>query len=226
MRESVRTFGLEARACLRQGALMLRGNPRTSEVPDGAARVVAFVHGYGATGPVFGPMRDHVERELGVATIDFSYGSFTSFPRVAADLADRLDRAGARGARLDLVGHSLGGLLGRWYVQEMGGASHVGRVVTLATPHAGTASARIAPGPLRRAMLPGNPVVRRLASGRNRARDVEHTALVAAADIMVTPPDSAGALEDALVLWFEGLGHNAMLFDEGVHAAVVDALRE
>lgn len=225
MRETARAFGREARACVRQGALMLRGNRNPSIVPDEARRVVAFLHGYGATGPVFGPLREHVERELGIATIDFTYGSFTSFPRIVADLAEHLDRAKAHGARLDLVGHSLGGLLGRWYVQEMGGAAHVERVVTLATPHAGTASAHIAPGPLRSAMLPDNPVVRRLATGRHRAAGVEHTAMVAASDIMVTPPASAGALADARVHWFEGLGHNAMLFDRGVHAAVVDALR-
>ena len=41
---------------------------------------------------------------------------------------------------------------------------------------------------------------------------------------MVTPPASAAALPGASVRWFHELGHNAMLFDEGVHDAVVDAL--
>ena len=67
--------------------------------------------------------------------------------------------------------------------------------------------------------------VRRLAAGRHRATAVSHTALVAAADLMVTPPSSAAALEDADVEWFDGLGHNAMLFDPRVHARVVTALR-
>ena len=55
---------------------------------------------------------------------------------------------------------------------------------------------------------------------------MEHTALVAAADLMVTPPASAAALEDADVRWFDGLGHNCMLFDPAVHEAVVEALRD
>lgn len=226
MRETARAIGREARAWARQGVLILRGSRARLADPREASRVVAFVHGFGAAGPVFEPMRERVERELGVATIDFTYGSLTSFSRVAAELGAHLDRVVSRGARLDLVGHSLGGLLVRWYVQEMGGAPHVERIVTLATPHAGTRSARIAPGPLRGAMLPGNAVVRRLRRGRHRARRIEHTALVGAADLMVTPTASAAALDDADVRWFEGLGHSAMLFDEGVHAAVVEALRE
>lgn len=218
-------LGREAAAWARQGQLIVLGPRRPREVRADARRVVVFVHGYGAAGAVFEPLRCEVEKKLGVATVDFTYRSTASFARITADLARLLDRL-AEGRRLDLVGHSLGGLLSRWYLQEMGGARYVDRIVTLATPHAGTASARIAPGPLRHALLPGSAVVRRLAAGRSRAAGVAHTALVAGADLMVTPPSSAAAIEGARVKWFDDLGHNAMLYAPEVHAEVLAALGE
>ncbi len=174
---------------------------------------------------MFEPMRTHIESQLGVATLEFTYGSLSSFTRVAQDLADHLERVSSGSESLDLVGHSLGGLLVRWYVQELGGAERVERLVTVATPHAGTKSARITPGPMRAALLPDNTVVRRLRQGRHRASGIEHTALVAGDDLMVTPVASAAAIEDARVRWFEGVGHNGMLFDAEVHQTVVEALR-
>jgi len=228
MKDKVRILGRETIAWAKQGALMMRGRRPRRFVPGEGRRVVVFVHGFGATGPVFEPMRNHVEERLGFVTLDFTYGSLTSFTRVADDLAHFLERTAGvvagQDATFDLVGHSLGGLLARWYLQEMGGAERVERLVTLATPHAGTRSARIAPGPLRRALLPGNDVIQRLHRGRHRAQDVAHTALVAGADLMVTPPASAAALEGADVHWFDDVGHNGMLFDTGVLEAVVDAL--
>lgn len=224
MRDKARILGREAVAWARQGVLMMRGRRPRRFVPGEAERVVFFVHGFGATGPVFEPMRAYVEERLGVRTLDFTYGSFTSFHRVAERLAREIEEQVDPASRLDLVGHSLGGLLVRWYVQELGGASRVRRVITLATPHAGTRSARIAPGPLRQALLPDNPVVRRLHRGRHRANDVEHHALVAGSDMMVTPPASAAALPDANVRWFDHIGHNGMLFEPEVLEAVVGAL--
>ena len=148
----------------RQGTLMFLGRGRPRPALD-APRVVAFVHGYGAGGAVFDPLRRAVEGELGLPTLDFTYRSSWPFSRVLDALDAELTRVGD--AELDLVGHSLGGLVARWWVQEMGGAERTRRVVTLATPHAGTRSARVAPGPLRAALMPQGAIVRRLAAGRH-----------------------------------------------------------
>lgn len=225
MRKTLTLLGREAAAFARQGQLIVLGPKRPRTVRRDADRVVAFVHGYGAAGAVFEPLRAEVERRLGVPTIDFTYRSISPFATITGELGALLDRI-AEGRRIDLVGHSLGGILSRWYVQEMEGARHVDRVVTLATPHAGTASARIAPGPLRRVLLPGSAVVRRLASGRARAASVAHTSLVAGADMLVSPPSSAAAIEDARIRWFPDLGHNGMLYDRDVHEEVIGALQD
>lgn len=52
--------------------------------------------------------------------------------------AERLAKvANLLGGDIDIVGHSEGGLVARWYVKHLGGADHVRHVVTLATPNRG-----------------------------------------------------------------------------------------
>jgi triacylglycerol esterase/lipase EstA (alpha/beta hydrolase family) len=45
---------------------------------------------------------------------------------------------GDEAERVDLVCHSAGGLVARYYMMYLGGAKRVGRVVTMGTPHQGT----------------------------------------------------------------------------------------
>lgn len=210
-------LGREAVAVVRQGKLM--AFPKRTTAPAGAERAVVFVHGFMAGGPVFDPMRAHVESRAAVETVGLTYGPLESFEQVAARVA-ALAKLAAHGRPLTLVGHSLGGLLARWYLQELGGAVDVGgpvdRLITIASPHAGTEHARFAPGSLGAALRPGSATLERLREGRGRAAQVAHVAVIAGRDRMISPPDSAGAIEAAEVHRYDDLGHNEALFDPRV----------
>lgn len=183
-----------------------------------------FVHGFMAAGPVFDPLRNHVESVHSVRTIDFSYGPMSRFETVAEKLARVIDDAVRPNETITIVGHSLGGLLARWYMQELGGASRVNKLVTLATPHAGTQSARVVPGTLASALRPGSPVIEQLRATRHRTLNIPHVAIVAGEDFMVTPPSSAAAVEGAVVHWYPDLGHNEMLYDARIRDLVTKLL--
>jgi len=100
------------------------------------------------------------------------FGRFNARPveelaRVVAERVERLIRHHPR-ERIDLVGHSEGGLIGRYYVQKLNGAHRVRHLVTLGTPHRGTPWAysgylvgRVLPS--LRQMAPGSPLLRDLA---------------------------------------------------------------
>jgi triacylglycerol lipase len=210
-------LGREIGAVVRQGRLM--AFPKRTASPAHADRTVLFVHGFMAAGPVFDPMRAHVESVAAVETVGLSYGPLESFEHIAGRIA-ALTNLAAHGRPVTIVGHSLGGLLARWYLQELGGAVDQGgavdRLITIASPHAGTDKARFAPGSLGAALRPGSLILDKLRAGRDRARQVAHIAVVAGQDQMISPPDSAGAIEDAEVHRFDDLGHNAALFDPRV----------
>jgi len=203
-----------------QGRLIASARGRTEPQPAPGPRSVLFVHGFMAAGPVFDPMRERVERETSLPTADFTYGMRRDFEVVARRLSERIDVLAEGGRRVSIVAHSLGGLLARWCLQELGQAPRVDRLVLMATPNAGTRSARWAPGPLGDVLLPGSAVVNRLAARRHAAAKVRHVAIVAGADMMITPPESAAAIEDAEVFWFDHLGHNELLFDDAVHDVI------
>lgn len=182
-------------------------------------RLVVFVHGFMARGPVWGPMRHAVAERARVETVDLSYGPLETFEAVCA----RVRRAIAHhhdSRPVTLVGHSLGGLVSRWVAQEGSPvARSVDRLITLASPHQGTTAARLPAGPLVAAIRPGSPVIAELARTRAELERVHRVAIVAARDRMVTPPASAAALPGAEVVWLD-VGHNEILFDPEATAVV------
>lgn len=202
--------------------------PKRASSPAFADRTVLFVHGFMAGGSVFDPMRTHVESVAGVETVGLSYGPLESFERIAERVA-ALARLSSHGRPLTIVGHSLGGLLARWYLQELGGAVDQGgpvdRLITIASPHAGTDTARFAPGSLGNALRPGSIILQRLRERRGQADGVAHVAVVAGRDRMISPPESAGAIERADVHHFDDLGHNEALFDPRVVDLIARSVR-
>jgi triacylglycerol lipase len=110
---------------------------------------------------------------------------------LAGQLAEFLEHNLSADERCDIVGHSLGGLVARAYVQRGGGRARVRRLVTLASPHHGSLLAWLLPGRGSRDLRPGSPFLRDL------ARDVHHLDGVHVAsywtpfDLIVVPPRSA-----------------------------------
>lgn len=208
-----------------QGQLIVRGIARRT-LPAEGPRVAVFIHGVMAAGPVFDPLRKRVTDELGIPTLDFTYSPLSAFPAIIARFRECVDRNAPQDAKLILVGHSLGGLVARWYVQELGQAKRVERLVTIATPHAGTTNARFAPLPVAPALRPGSPVVRALAASVDSAKEIPHTTIVAGADRLVAPIVSATSVPYANVRWVPEVGHNEVLFHPRVHDLVIEAIAE
>ncbi|MEV5012528.1 lipase [Streptomyces sp. NPDC055692] len=99
--------------------------------------------------------------------ITVSYHAFSPDIRAAARvLGEQVELAGARsaGQAVVVIGYSLGGLIARYYVQRLGGDAYVPLVITLGTPHGGTAAALPAPPhPLLRQLRPGSDLLTELA---------------------------------------------------------------
>jgi hypothetical protein len=68
----------------------------------------------------------------------------TPVGETAAALAARIADAGlTEGRRIDVVAHSMGGLVSRWWIERAGGATAVRRLVTCGTPHQGSPWPRV-----------------------------------------------------------------------------------
>jgi pimeloyl-ACP methyl ester carboxylesterase len=189
-------------------------------LPDLAAQtdVVILLHGLLASGGVFRPMRALLEAE-GYLTASFSYAPGRRIRSISEQLAKIVDMV-PRPVRVHLIGHSLGGIVARDYVQNLGGHERVTQTVSLASPFHGAPHARRFPWFVRD-LWPESPV---LASIRACPPDVRvpHLSVVAGRDRLI-PPDSA-RLPGAPYVTIPDSGHNTLLFDPDVVRVLVERL--
>ncbi|MFD1532919.1 esterase/lipase family protein [Pseudonocardia aurantiaca] len=124
----------------------------------GSVEPIVLLPGLADNMAVFTRLRMALE-DCGVGpVVAFAYSPLVGDVRsVAAKLAEQVEELCAitGASRVRLVGHSLGGLIARYYVQRLGGDARVDLVVTVATPHRGTMAAWLLPPlPLARHLRP------------------------------------------------------------------------
>jgi pimeloyl-ACP methyl ester carboxylesterase len=155
-----------------------------------------------------------------------------SLPAILAPIgtfADHLDRVvrqvtGATGQpRAILVCHSMGGLAARAWLGRHG-AGRVAGIVTLGSPHHGTALASLGAGENARQMRRGSVFLDSLERGeRERGAPCPALSVYTVHDNLVAPQDSS-RLEWARNVAVSGVGHLAMLADARVHREVLDEI--
>jgi len=219
---SFRVFGREALAFARQAALLCRDLSAThAEHAKHGDDVVVLLHGLFATAGVLRPLRRSIERESGAHTAWFSYAPGPGVETLARRLSSLIDRLPA-GVRIHLVGHSVGGLVARLFVQELGGHDRVVQTISVAAPFRGTRHARLMPGPAGRDISPGSALLERLERTAHRASSVPHLSIASACDSVVTE-SALFAYGDRMIV--EHCGHNGLLYDPAVLSIIGRRIR-
>ncbi|MBZ0252506.1 MAG: hypothetical protein K8I02_04125 [Candidatus Methylomirabilis sp.] len=179
---------------------------------------VLFVHGLGGErSQSFAQAREwlwdngYEGHELREIHLSNSYGCIEQSAReVAVAAAQLLADTGAE--QLDLVGHSLGGLVGRYFIKNLGGTRVVRTFVSITSPQHGTFT--ITPSPLNSCsmnqMMVGSPFLAALNAGDETpdSERIRYLTIRGLNDLLVTPntsPMLAGAvnLDMALGTWLD-----------------------
>ena len=113
----------------------------------------------------------------------------------------------------------MGGLVARAYLRAKGHDA-VARVITIDTPHHGTVFAHYAHGANSRQMRRACDYVRSLAQNEE---PVEFICFASQHDNLVVPRDSQ-VLACAEAIWFEKIGHLAMMASDEVLAKLIDVV--
>jgi triacylglycerol lipase len=190
------------------------------------ARPVLLVHGFGGTKSSWSVIAQALsDRGIMVDTITYSPMG-NSVEQLADELVAAVERTLSQtGAdKVHLVGHSLGGVVIAEAIAGGGLVGQVDTVITLGSPFGGSPWAGLLPfGDLLRALRPGSPQLRRLASAPVPV-GVRWLAVTAALDIIVPGPRSVPAHADVETITVDGIGHLGMLISRRVVGYIVAAL--
>ncbi len=126
--------------------------------------------------------------------------------------------------KVHLVGHSMGGMIARNYVQLRGGADKVASLVLLSSPNGGSRLAPFAVTKLGLNALPGSDFLQRLGSAEPPS-GIPVTNIYCRHDNIIVPAEY-GRLEWATNIELQGIGHTSALFVPGSIRAIFAALRE
>ncbi|MCH0563962.1 alpha/beta fold hydrolase [Streptomyces sp. MUM 2J] len=210
------------------------GRPLATDTPDPARLPapkqppVVLLHGFIDNRSVFVLLRRSLAQHGRQRIESLNYSPLTCDIRTAADLLGRhieeiCERTGSE--RVDVVGHSLGGLIARYYVQRLGGDHRVRTLVTLGTPHSGTRVAPLANAhPIVRQMRPGSPVLEELSRPAPGCR-TRFVGFWSDLDHLMDPLDTACIDHPDLTVQnvqVSGVGHLAL----PVHPAVAAGIRQ
>jgi len=211
---SLTSAGREALAIARQAWLLRHDTdaPVTPAEVVAGDTVVVFLHGLFATAGVLRPLRAAVTRHRGVHAATLTYSTGPGVTEVAARLGEVV-RAIPADTRIHLVGHSLGGIVARYFAQELGDPRIV-QTISMASPFAGIPRAGLLGFDGARDLEPQSPLLRRLLLRASEV-DIPHLSIIAGSDAMVRSP-VMHALPAGEVVVMEGRGHNTLLFDEAV----------
>jgi pimeloyl-ACP methyl ester carboxylesterase len=192
---------------------------------------VLLLHGYlGTRGSMY-----ILERRLnddGICVFSFNLGSLnvrdirTSAFLIHRKIESILAQTPVR--KIDIIGHSMGGLIGLYYVKKLGGHEKVRKLVMMGTPMRGTWAALLGVATVGLVsasawqLLPGSRFLKELNSG-SLPSGVQYFTIAAQRD-WVCPIDST-PLEGAESLTVP-LGHSSLVMSEDVYRHILWALRK
>lgn len=170
-----------------------------------------------------------IERYLHMAgfksTLCINTPPWRDLETLTENLAKKIDelRIRANVQKVILVGHSMGGIIARNYVQNRGGAAYVVGIVTLGTPHHGSKLAPFAISKNGKNLLPNSEFLSKFNSV-DWPEETKAISIYSRYDNIVLPAGSA-KMTGAEVIELDGMGHNALLFHPRSLEAVSQAVK-
>lgn len=213
------------------GLTLLVPRPKLIDsLPDDGYRPIVFVHGLGGHPGNFFAVKSYFASRGRTRTYVVDFGNAESFDVMVAHLRDVIDQIVERNElhdedRIDVVAHSMGGLITRLVVDAPEYRRRVANVVTLGTPHAGSHLARLGATRLILELRPGSETMSKLDAQDFWGQEESPllTALWSPADTVVLPAESA-KFEGGRTLEIEGVTHYGYLLMPSVWREIWSAL--
>lgn len=185
---------------------------------EAAGTPIILVHGVVDNHTIFTVLRRALMRRGFGRTISVNYSPLTDDIRRVAKRLGRVVESVCRETgydRVHVIGHSMGGMIARYYVQRLGGDSRVHTLVTLGTPHEGTAPASFVPHNVARQLRKHSAIVEELAEPAPGCQ-TRMVAIWSDLDQMIIPKRNARIVHEDLNarnVFVRGVGHMSLPVD-------------
>jgi triacylglycerol lipase len=198
---------------------------------EAAGTPILLLHGLVDNRSIFTVLRRALRRRGFGRVWTMNYHVLTHDVRAAAQrLAATVDAICEQTGyeRIHVIGHSMGGIIARYYVQRMGGDARVHTLVTLGSPHAGTRAAHLLPRGVCRQLTPRSDVIAELAEPAPNCR-TRFVSFWSDLDALISPKASARVDHPDLSarnVFVRGVGHMSLPIDSRVTREIAATLAQ
>ena len=108
---------------------------------------IILIHGLWNTSSIFSsitPKLDHIGIEYFAPTLEHSFG-MTSILDLTNKLNELILEKYGLEKEIDILGFSMGGIIGRYWLQKFNGHKRTRRLISIGSPHKGTLMAQLVP---------------------------------------------------------------------------------
>jgi triacylglycerol lipase len=198
---------------------ILKSKQKTTRTKE--LRTVVLVHGYTANKSNLFPLAAYL-RFKGHKVLFYDYRTHEGVERSAINLKNFLKKH-VKGGRIDLVCHSMGGVVARAYLQLLGGTRRVDRCITLGSPHKGTYNAYWIPTKVGNELRPDSTLIKKLHQTQEKCFPVKMTSIIAGSDNIIIPRFHSAHEES---IHIPDIGHNGLLFSINVMKTISNYLQK
>ena len=201
--------------------------PMSTLAKEPATSHVVLVHGFMDTGSVFKSLQRQLESNghrclaPNLSPRDARHG----IDALAGNLLEEIDKHIPRHQSFSMIGFSMGGLVARHYLQQLGGAKRCQRLITISSPHRGTLTAWLHPSKGAQQMRPGSSFLNDLAATESELGEIPLFSYRTPLDPMILPSQSSD-WQRATNLSFNVFLHPMMPRSKVVIADVLHRLNE
>ncbi|MFZ1281454.1 MAG: alpha/beta fold hydrolase [Ignavibacteriaceae bacterium] len=186
---------------------------------------IVLVHGFISTGKIFFYIKRKLEAQghkcfaPTLKPIDAKHG--------IEDLAIKLNAYIKNNLELDskfvLVGFSLGGIVCRYYLQELNGIKRVDKLFTISSPHHGSYMSYLYPGKGIKQLRPNSGFINMLEEEENLLDGLKIYSYRALFDLMIVP-NSSSVWNIAINKRFFSIMHSSMLINSKLVREIIREL--
>ena len=127
--------------------------------------------------------------------------------------------------KVSIIGHSMGGLVARHYLQELSGLDNVEKLITLETPHQGLAIGRYAPGKCAKQMAPEHHFMKKIKEGTASLKDLPILGIYSDINPISAMGDTYKILDGKSDFFVSGYGHASVLYTKPIAEKVITFLK-